>query len=94
MGSLFFKLVHQLDLPDHKIQIINKKSVIYIPDRILNFDEDIERECYEILSKVKQNNLIAQIYYDGMTIYGIGIKDYSYFCISHKFSPTSFGYTL
>jgi hypothetical protein len=95
MGFLLSKApVQELELPACMIYQVNDDHVVYLPNHILYFDGTIKEICGKILGVVKKDNSSAKIYYDEMTIYGIGIVGSPSTDISPKLCPTTFGYVL
>lgn len=96
MGNLLFRSVlKELNITDTIIKEFDDKKIIlkHNPDKeiyaIFYFDEDIAKDCYNILLDKKNSPSIT---YKDSIIYAITIGHRCY--PSKKLSPTTFGWTL
>ena len=58
------------------------------------FAEDIQNNCYDLLSSVKKLNYVVKVYFNNNVIYGIKYTCDCNVYLSNKLQPNTFGYKL
>jgi hypothetical protein len=94
MGTFTSKTLENLVLYPSEISKLDKDHITYFSNYTLQFDKEIQRKCFEILSNAKDLNWQIFISYEKGIIYEIHLAGNSYQVVSPKLMATMFGYVL